>query len=737
MKHLVMISDHLATGGMPALIALEAKCRPDTKITLFVQNDRGYSVQGEQLKKCENVEIISERSPAELLDETMKCEPDLVVQHDTTYGLPGLADKRFPLLRFVHSTYGNVQRLVCPGTDGYLCTSRLVKGALTPHIGETPCEVVRTACDEEVFNPTLYSQAECRYRLLGLPEFPFVIIHVGVWSSHKNQSKMLHIFDKLNIDYRLILVGGQYDNFREYWEPLSQEYKNRGDIYIVGETDRIAEYYAMADIFISTSLEEGCPVAVREAALMGLPCAVSSIPAHFECFKGSPFYFCDSQDDYLYAISDTECQMNDWGENCREWVLKNYGQAAYLEQLDAIYEKMQMGALEKYFTSVTTNVSESTQADFLHDSAQALKRWASRDVDANLHWTIQYRGSVKLLVKAKRRTEVGFRVLGEGQYWENQVIAEPDVEMFIELPGLPWFVPYRCQILENGMILAEEILNLEDEDVKIVFDSTSLGDTLAWLPIALSFGERHKCRIHLETHYNEFFKQAVNRSETQTPFFSTFKDEKYEYVFRVGCYDQAKRPWRSLALWEVAEDCLGMSNWTHKRVEFQITGKAPHPKPYFCVSEYASTKAKMWQYSHGWQYLVNHIKRAGFEVAVISKEATQLEGVLDWTGEQELMERANQLKHSIGFIGLSSGLAWLANALDVPVYMLKGCTHDWHEFQNNVVHIGRTDVCRGCWNRLEFPLDKTHDWCPAKLDFQCSRYLNPDYVWEIIKGYYG
>jgi autotransporter strand-loop-strand O-heptosyltransferase len=47
-------------------------------------------------------------------------------------------------------------------------------------------------------------------------------------------------------------------------------------------------------------------------------------------------------------------------------------------------------------------------------------------------------------------------------------------------------------------------------------------------------------------------------------------------------------------------------------------------------------------------------------------------GVEDETGDRPLQERARWLRHADFFIGLSSGLSWLAWAVGTPVVMISG-----------------------------------------------------------------
>lgn len=55
------------------------------------------------------------------------------------------------------------------------------------------------------------------------------------------------------------------------------------NVYFVGESRAVYDYYSMADIFISTSLMEGLPLSLLEAMSCKLPIIASKVPGHIDC----------------------------------------------------------------------------------------------------------------------------------------------------------------------------------------------------------------------------------------------------------------------------------------------------------------------------------------------------------------------------------------------------------------------------------------------------------------------
>lgn len=147
-----------------------------------------------------------------------------------------------------------------------------------------------------------------------------------------------------------------------------------------------------------------------------------------------------------------------------------------------------------------------------------------------------------------------------------------------------------------------------------------------------------------------------------------------------------------------------------------------------CIAPCGTMKAKMWiSYDceqDKWQSVVNHLVEKGYEVWWISREQCNLENVVDLSGDEYSIEdRIRQLLGCEFFVGLSSGLSWLANACGVHVFRIDAWTFDWHGFTENLTSItsDAEGVCRGCWHDTLVEKDFSHEYCPRNMDFICSK----------------
>jgi autotransporter strand-loop-strand O-heptosyltransferase len=159
----------------------------------------------------------------------------------------------------------------------------------------------------------------------------------------------------------------------------------------------------------------------------------------------------------------------------------------------------------------------------------------------------------------------------------------------------------------------------------------------------------------------------------------------------------------------------------------------------------STTQAKYWNNPTGWREIVKFLKDAGYRVVCIDQKATHGTGIVwnhlphgveDQTGDHSLSERARWLKHCEFFVGLSSGLSWLAWAMEIPVVMIAGFTHPNNEF-TTPYRVINYHTCNSCWNDPHHRFDhKDFLWCPRHANtprqFECTRLITVDHVKQTI-----
>ncbi len=136
-------------------------------------------------------------------------------------------------------------------------------------------EIVPNGVDVHRFSPSANARQAAR-RELGLSDQTFAWLAVGRLVEQKDYMTLLQSIDLLPDWDFVVLIAGD----GPLLEPLKAEaYKRRLDdkVWFVGAHEHILKLYAAADAFVMSSVLEGLPAALLEAASMGLPAVVTGV----------------------------------------------------------------------------------------------------------------------------------------------------------------------------------------------------------------------------------------------------------------------------------------------------------------------------------------------------------------------------------------------------------------------------------------------------------------------------
>jgi autotransporter strand-loop-strand O-heptosyltransferase len=230
------------------------------------------------------------------------------------------------------------------------------------------------------------------------------------------------------------------------------------------------------------------------------------------------------------------------------------------------------------------------------------------------------------------------------------------------------------------------------------------------------------------------------------------KPERYYATYSMGLFFDDKASihqpcdFRYVGLHRTAGYILGVDPTEAPPRILIADDNRPIPEPYVCIAVQSTTQAKYWNNPGGWLEIVRFLKAAGYRVICIDQRPVHGIGLVwnqipngaeDQTGDRPLAERARWLKYADFFVGLSSGLSWLAWAMGTPVVMISGMTHPLNEFAtpHRVVNY---HTCNSCWNDPALRFDhKDFLWCPRHKDtsrqFECTRLITVDHVKATIE----
>ena len=186
-------------------------------------------------------------------------------------------------------------------------------------------------------------------------------------------------------------------------------------------------------------------------------------------------------------------------------------------------------------------------------------------------------------------------------------------------------------------------------------------------------------------------------------------------------------------------------NIYHKEERPQLNIAKPFKKnfnkKYVCIATQSTSQFKYWNNATGWKQTVDYLKTIGYDVVCIDKQeyfGTDKKmncipkGCINKTGDISLQERMNDLYFCDFFIGLTSGLSWLAWSLEKPVVLISGISKENTEFFTPY-RVTNTNVCHGCATEKGYEFDRD-DWmfCPKNKNFECTSSITFEMVKEKI-----
>jgi len=314
-----------------------------------------------------------------------------------------------------------------------------------------------------------------------------------------------------------------------------------------------------------------------------------------------------------------------------------------------------------------------------------------------------------------------------------------------------YFVRFRVEAWAKGESVFSHDYQAENRDVLIVFPLGTIGDTVGWLSYAAKFKRRHKCRLTCAMGEPLIPLFADAYPEIAFITHEAIEPARYYATYKLGLFfddkDCIHQPcdFRLVGLHRTAGYILGVDPEEEPPLIAASEDARPMPDPYVVIATQSTTQCKYWNNPNGWHEIVRFLKQAGYRVVCIDQQPVHGSGIVwnhiphgaeDETGDRPLTERMRWLRHAEFFVGLTSGLSWLAWAAGVPVVMIAGFTHPTNEFRTPY-RVINYHVCNGCWNDPAHRFDH-HDflYCPRHAgtprQFECTRMITAEQVKSAI-----
>lgn len=304
--------------------------------------------------------------------------------------------------------------------------------------------------------------------------------------------------------------------------------------------------------------------------------------------------------------------------------------------------------------------------------------------------------------------------------------------------NISYFVDWKIIAKRNDGEVFEFDFDAKDKRVFIALESKSLGDTMAWFPYVDEFRKKWNCSVICSTFHNNLFIDQYPELEFVSP--GSAVNGIYA-MYKIGLffdgddinYKLHKVDPKGISLLGIATDILGLE---YSEIRPRLKSSNIEKKKRVGIGFHSTAQTKYWNNPTGWQEVTDFLISNGYEVVIASKEEDGYMGNFYPNGATRIPEGnieslIDELNSCEFFIGISSGLSWLAWAINIPVVIISGFTDENLEPSDNIVRIIEKSVCNGCWSRHKFNAGDWN-WCPdnkgTERQFECTKSITGEMV---------
>jgi hypothetical protein len=271
--------------------------------------------------------------------------------------------------------------------------------------------------------------------------------------------------------------------------------------------------------------------------------------------------------------------------------------------------------------------------------------------------------------------------------------------------------------------------SFENLEILLHLDSYCLGDTICFSSYLKHFLEIHKPKkLIISTFFSELFE-----SWDEKVFFlnsNQFKKIEIDKLVSVG-YNKKDLNHTLNGMFYATKDTMSIPQHIKPAKPPVIKLDRNVISNKVTIGPESIKKIARWDYKDGWQSIVDYLNKKNFIVYNVSYEKNiNLKNVYN-LNNFSLNVALNHILQSRMFIGLSSGLSWLAWAYDVPVVMISNFTKKHNEF--DCFRVDNQFVCSGCFNTFTDIRSNCPIFLNTPRENECHYKITPDMVIEKIE----
>lgn len=228
---------------------------------------------------------------------------------------------------------------------GVIAVGSNTANAHKPRLGSQRISVVFNAIyEEDTLSPA--ERLVIRQEIMA-DDQKTLLISVGRFSPVKAFDDLIRAFEVAHrVDNQTVLALVGDGIMREPWKKLAADLQLSDSVKFLGSRGDVPRLLQASDLYVSSSMVEGMPLAVMEAMSAGLPVVATGVGDLPDMINpacgglvpaGQPQQLAEA---ILATISNRQ-KMRDMGEHARQYAVDNFSSAAWMDKLMAIYAEIQ------------------------------------------------------------------------------------------------------------------------------------------------------------------------------------------------------------------------------------------------------------------------------------------------------------------------------------------------------------------------------------------------------------
>ena len=251
-----------------------------------------------------------------------------------------------------------------------------------------------------------------------------------------------------------------------------------------------------------------------------------------------------------------------------------------------------------------------------------------------------------------------------------------------------FYVKWGIQVYEDSKLYFKYELDLKDKEVLIISPSHCLGDNIAFIQAVSTFQKQHQCKVSYLIKHD--IREVLKNNYSNINFIKKKQKSHYFASYKVKCGDCITRNETIVhhflvSLQKVAEYILKVQH--RDRQKLLCTETIDFGGKYVVYSQRASSRMKEWNNPQALKEVIKYLQSLNYKVVNLDVEPKnkKIKDVIYLNDKTyTLQDKINVISGADFFIGIPSGLAWLAWACYIPAIVLGGFHY---LFQNLKIHI--------------------------------------------------